>query len=58
MGGFVGLGERPDEPDAIDLLDPNTGFPLQGEALNTALGVNSEFGMYPSSAYVQMKAYF
>ena len=57
-GGFVGLGARPDEPSAIDLLDPNTGMPLQGDALNAALGVNSEFGMYPSSVHVQLKNYF
>ena len=58
VGGFVGLGERPDELQVTDLLDPVTGFPIQGESFNTALGVNDEFGFYPSSAYVQMKAYF
>ena len=58
VGGFVGLGERPDEVQVSDLLDPSTGFPVQGESLNAALGVNDEFGFYPSSAYVQMKAYF
>lgn len=58
VGGFVGLGERPDEVSVTDLLNPNTGFPLQGESLNSALGVNDEFGFYPSSAHVQLKAYF
>jgi len=58
MGGFMGVGERPDEPALTDLVDPSTGFPLQGEALNSALGVNSEFGFYPSSAHLQLKAYF
>jgi hypothetical protein len=58
MGGFMGLGERPDELSLIDLVDPSTGFPLQGQALNSALGVNSEFGFYPSSAHLGLKAYF
>ncbi|MGB0637759.1 MAG: hypothetical protein ACPGTU_00400 [Myxococcota bacterium] len=58
MGGFMGLGERPDELSLTDLIDPGTGFPLQGEALNSALGVNSEFGFYPSSAHLGLKAYF
>ena len=58
VGGFVGLGDRPAVVDAMDLLDPETGLPLPTETLNQSLGIRSEFGMYPSNAYVQMKAYF
>ncbi len=58
MGGFISLGDRPDELSVTDLVDPSTGFPLQGKALNSALGVNSEFGFYPSSAHLELKAYF
>ena len=58
VGGFIGVGQRPDDISLVDILDPQTGFPLQGDALNSSLGVNSEFGLYPSSAHLQMKAYF
>lgn len=58
MGGFMGRGDRPAVVDLADLLDPETGLPLTGDALNSSLGVRSEFGLYPSSVYVQMKAYF
>jgi hypothetical protein len=58
LGGFGGLGRRPEEVALEDLFDPEAGGPLEGEALNAALGVQSEFGFYPSSAYVQLKAYF
>ena len=58
VGGFAGVGERPDEGSLEDLLDPKTGAILEGDALNEAMGLNSEFGFYPASAYVQLKAYF
>lgn len=58
VGGFAGVGERPDEGSIEDLLDPKTGALLEGDALNEAMGLNSEFGFYPASAYVQLKAYF
>ena len=58
LGGFAGVGERPDEGSLEDLLDPRTGALLEGDALNEAMGLNSEFGFYPSSAYVQLRAYF
>ena len=58
VGGFMGLGERPDEVDILNLIDAETGLPLGREERNSALGVNDEFGLYPSSAHVQMKAYF
>lgn len=57
-GGFAGVGARPDEGSLEDLLDPETGSLLEGAALNEAMGLNSEFGFYPASAYVQLKAYF
>ena len=58
VGGFAGVGERPDEGSLEDLLDPRTGALLEGAELNEAMGLNSEFGFYPASAYVQLKAYF
>lgn len=58
VGGFMGRGERPAIVDALDLLDPETGLPITGDDLYSSLGVRSEFGLYPSSAYLQMKAYF
>ena len=45
FGGFIGLGERPDSPDINELLS--------GEVFE----VNSEFGLYPSSIFIQMRAY-
>ena len=53
-----GLGERPDESQVTGLLGPNAGFVVLGESLNAALGINDEFGFRPSSAYVEMNAYF
>ena len=57
-GGFAGLGERPADRELVDLFDPATGALLTGGALSEALGVQSEFGLYPSSLFLQMKAYF
>lgn len=52
VGGFAGAGERPDDEEVRGLLLMNE------EERNRALGLNSEFGFYPSSVYVQLKAYF
>ena len=45
FGGFVGLGQRPRKVDLTDLL--------AGDA-----GIRSEFGFYPSTVFVQTRAYF
>lgn len=58
VGGFTGLGRRPAAVDQSDLVDSETGFPLGGDELYSSLGVRNEFGLYPSSVYLQMKAYF
>ena len=52
VGGFTGVGERPDDDEIQGMLF------MDEEELNQALGLNSEFGFYPASAYVQLKAYF
>lgn len=57
-GAMMGLGERPDELELQDLLDPDTGLPYQDDALLQNLGVNSEFGFYPSSVFLQARTYF
>jgi hypothetical protein len=46
------VGERPDDDEIQGMLF------MDEEELNRALGLNSEFGFYPASAYVQLKAYF
>ncbi|MEC7984375.1 MAG: hypothetical protein VX278_04375 [Myxococcota bacterium] len=46
VGGFYGLGQRPDELTITDLfLDPN------------ALAISSEFGFYPTMFFAQLRAY-
>jgi len=45
LGGFLGLGARPEEIDLLDLVDGN-------------YGIQSEFGLYPHMAFVQMRSYF
>ncbi|MEQ1503250.1 MAG: hypothetical protein ABMB14_13520 [Myxococcota bacterium] len=52
VGATIGAGRRPDPVDPADLV----GLP-PAEALG-AYGVRSEFGTYPVSAFLQMKAYF
>jgi hypothetical protein len=46
LGGFVGIGDRPISPELIDLI---TGVDIE---------TPSEFGLYPSMFFVQMRAYF
>ena len=55
-GMWAGLGERPGEVSQEDLLS----LLVAGgeEDVARALGVKSEFGLIPTAAFVQMKAYF
>lgn len=48
LGGFVGLGARPDDLEPVDLL----GDPTQLTYLN------SEFGTYPGVVFAQARIYF
>ncbi len=45
LGGFLGVGARPEEIDLLDLVDGN-------------YGIQSEFGLYPHMAFIQMRSYF
>lgn len=58
VGAFVGLGERPDEVDPLDLIDPTTLQPLPEDEAARLLGLNSEFGLYPAAVFLNMAAYF
>ncbi|MGC6494531.1 MAG: hypothetical protein ACON5B_16975 [Myxococcota bacterium] len=56
-GCFIGVGKRPSATTTQDLIDSGENL-LTTEGQARALGVQSEFGSYPTSAYVQLKAYF
>ncbi|MEE2750817.1 MAG: hypothetical protein VX519_05260 [Myxococcota bacterium] len=45
LGGFLGLGERPRNVELADVIAGNA-------------GIRSEFGFYPSTLFVQTRAYF
>ena len=51
------MGKRPSATTTQDLIDSGENL-LTTEGQARALGVQSEFGSYPTSAYVQLKAYF
>ncbi|MEZ4322001.1 MAG: hypothetical protein R3F61_31305 [Myxococcota bacterium] len=53
MGGFVGVGARPDDVQLTDLIGPNG--PLPPEELTY---LNSEFGTYPGVVFAQARMYF
>ncbi|MBN2798155.1 MAG: hypothetical protein JXX28_03340 [Deltaproteobacteria bacterium] len=59
-GAYLGLGQRPEEVPLSLALDPSTGapslIPPSDEALATS--VRSEFGLYPSALYLQLRTYF
>jgi hypothetical protein len=56
-GGFFAIGERPEELEIEDLLhDDFTPF-TEDEVLD-AFEPNSEFGLMPHQAYLQINAYF
>ena len=46
-GGYIGLGKRPEEVDILALLDPQAD-----------LGIRSEFGVLPTTFFVQVRTYF
>lgn len=46
IGGFFGVGARPKSPEITSLL------------LGDNVDINSEFGLYPSSIFVQTRSYF
>lgn len=48
LGGFVGLGKRPDDVELVDLLVP----------IDQQTYLGSEFGTYPGVAFAQAKIYF
>ncbi len=60
LGAYIGVGERPDTIDLDIGVDPETMTPtlapLDRETL--AGSVNSEFGLYPTMGFVQMRTYF
>lgn len=57
VGGYVGIGERPDEMDEMDLLNPDFTLKSEDEMLR-AIPIRSEFGLTPAMTYVQLKLYF
>jgi len=57
-GAFVGLGQRPDEVDPLDLIDPTTFQPLPDDEIARRMGLNSEFGLYPGALFLNVAAYF
>ncbi len=48
LTGFTGLGERPDDVDPLDLLDPD---------YDAGSSLNSEFGTMPAALFLSMRAY-
>lgn len=56
FGGFVGIGERPEDVELTDLVVD--GVPLEGDELLQNLGVQSEFGLMPASLWLRGSFYF
>lgn len=54
FGGYVGLGASPD----TILVDFPGGVPEAPSSETIRQSVNSEFGLYPSTAFLQIRAYF
>ncbi len=54
VGGFVGLGARPEDIELVDLLGPD-GMPRDPADLTY---LRSEFGTYPGVAFAQARIYF
>jgi hypothetical protein len=48
VSGFVGVGERPDDVEPLDMLSPD---------FEVGDSVNSEFGLMPRAVFVSMAAY-
>ncbi|MCB9673515.1 MAG: hypothetical protein H6737_00270 [Alphaproteobacteria bacterium] len=53
VGGFMGVGARPDDVALTDLIGPDGPKPL-----DELTYLNSEFGTYPAVAFVQARLYF
>lgn len=60
LGAYAGVGERPDVVELDFAVDPETTAPtLVVPALDAlSRSVNSEFGLYPTMGYVQIRTYF
>ncbi len=58
LGGFIGIGDPPEDIDPIDLIDPATLQPLPSDEAARRLGVQSEFGMVAPTFFIQMKSSF
>ena len=58
VGGFAGLGERPETARPEDFVDPTTFQPLGERATFRAFNIQSEFGTYPVAVFTNLKAYF
>jgi hypothetical protein len=56
-GLYLALGKRPDEMDEMDFLNEDFTVKTEEEIL-ASIPVNSEFGLSPSMAYLNMKVYF
>lgn len=54
LGGYVGLGKRPDDVELTDLIGPD----LQPLPASELTYLNSEFGTYPGVAFAQVRVYF
>lgn len=54
LGGFVGIGARPDDVELTDLIGPD----LQPLPASELTYLNSEFGTYPGVAFAQVRVYF
>ena len=57
LGAYMGVGKRPHAVALTDLVGSD-GLPLEGDALLSAFGVESEYGLLPVTAFLQMKACF
>ena len=57
IGGFLGLGERPQEFEPTDLLNESGGFRSEEELLDL-FAPPHEFGAMPSTAFVKLGIYF
>lgn len=57
LGGFIGMGKRPEDPDIEDLIDDDGNF-LEGTELLENVGIRSEFGTYPVSISLRGGFYF
>ena len=60
FGAYLGLGAAPDPVDLDLAVDPTTGAlgVVAPDTATLAGSVNSEFGLYPGAAYVQVRTYF